>query len=173
MEYSVIVKVPNSLGERASVTPERYPGLGNCLETWRSGPGGYGTMRVNGIKRSVHRLAYLAANNLTEADIEGKVIMHKCDNRKCINPEHLTAGTQADNVQDRDSKGRTASMKGESNPGAKLTDRQIAEMRSKWKTGKYSIADLVAEYDTSRSGIGNILTGVRRREEDLISQGRL
>ena len=39
---------------------------------------------------------------------DGHCIRHKCDNRMCINPDHLEAGTLKDNILDRDTRGRTA-----------------------------------------------------------------
>ena len=69
---------------------------------------GYGRMKVtrNGVSRllKVHRLAaffYLGF------DIDSDLyILHHCDNRRCINPDHLFIGTQADNVADMRAKGR-------------------------------------------------------------------
>jgi hypothetical protein len=51
----------------------------------------------------VHRYVY----HMEKGEIpEGFVIMHKCDNRQCMNPDHLVAGTQADNMKDMDQKNR-------------------------------------------------------------------
>jgi hypothetical protein len=55
-----------------------------------------------------HRFSYIAH----KGDIpEGMVVMHECDNPRCVNPDHLRLGTQADNVKDRDEKGRGAFRK--------------------------------------------------------------
>ena len=59
-----------------------------------------------GKRVGAHVAAYLLANNLTPDDVAGKVVMHKCDNRACVNPEHLELGTQSDNILDGYQKGR-------------------------------------------------------------------
>lgn len=65
---------------------------------------GYGQFAVSARKpETAHRMAWL----LQRGEIpEGLQVLHKCDNRKCANVEHLFLGTQADNVADMMSKGR-------------------------------------------------------------------
>lgn len=64
---------------------------------------GYGRIYGKGRKWNAHRLSWVVHNG----DVpDGSVIRHKCDNRKCVNPEHLDIGTQADNVRDMWERGR-------------------------------------------------------------------
>lgn len=62
---------------------------------------------------SAHRLAFRNAYGYLP-----KVVMHKCDNKKCINPEHLQAGNQSDNIKDCIAKGRYTYSR-------KLTEEQV------------------------------------------------
>src|SRR5579875_2869953 len=52
-----------------------------------------------------HRLSYKLHNGVLN---ENKVICHKCDNRKCVNPNHLFEGSQKENIDDMMKKGRNA-----------------------------------------------------------------
>ena len=73
----------------------------------------------NGKRMLAHRAAYLL---LKEQDPGDLCVLHGCDNPDCVNPDHLSLGTRADNNADRDSKGRQ--VRGEAHPWAKLTEAQ-------------------------------------------------
>ena len=88
---------------------------------------GYGYLQHRGKQVLAHRLAYCQANGLDISDIDAQVVRHKCDNPKCVNPEHLELGTQADNIADMHSRGR--GLKGEMIGNSKLTDEQAEEIR--------------------------------------------
>ena len=60
-------------------------------------PSGYGSLKINGFKRSSHRISY----TIHKGEIpENLMILHNCHNPSCVNPDHLRAGTAKDNSQD-------------------------------------------------------------------------
>ena len=91
-------------------------------------PRPYGQMYLNGKLITAHRASYL----LFIGEIpEGMYVCHKCDNTLCVNPEHLFAGTQKENMQDAVSKGRHyMQINPKDAPRKKLTDEIVLMIRA-------------------------------------------
>jgi hypothetical protein len=99
---------------------ECWPWIAYCNKA------GYGRFRLNGEQRFAHRVAAWRAGIINN-ESDSIVVRHKCDNPRCVNPAHLEAGTQADNVKDRVARGR--SQRGESHAKAKLTERKVRQIK--------------------------------------------
>ena len=69
---------------------------------------------------------------------KGYVVMHKCDNPSCVNPEHLQVGTIQENNLDKLTKNRQSKPKGMRNSRSKLTDDQVREIKSRAIVGHRS-----------------------------------
>ena len=118
---------------------------------------GYGSIRRNGKHVRAHRLAYeLAFGPIPKGDgHHGAAVMHKCDNRLCCNPAHLSLGSHKDNMADMAAKGRANKPRGESNGRAVLTQSDVEAIRLDPR-GTRSIAN---DYPVSRAAIQRIKSG--------------
>lgn len=85
---------------------------------------GYYLMMYNHQRKSLHRHVYEEMFGLIP---EGLVVRHKCDNRSCINPEHMELGTHQDNMKDMVDRG--GSCKGIKNSNAILNEEDVKEIR--------------------------------------------
>jgi len=133
--------------------------VGECLIwTGQIDRNGYGRIRIDGKHRRAHIVHFELRNGPVP---DGMVLMHSCDNRGCIHLGHLSPGTQLQNVQDMFAKGRANKAKGESHPKAKLTERQVAEIRGRYVPGKYGFGAhaLAKEYGISKRAMQAILRG--------------
>lgn len=89
-----------------------------------------GTTQTNGYGNQAHRKSWIKHFGSIP---KGLFVLHKCDNRWCINPDHLWLGTQSDNVRDCYAKGRQNHVRGQWAGNYKLTINQVKFIRnSKW-----------------------------------------
>lgn len=115
---------------------------------------GYGSIGVSKEQGNAyaHRLSWELHNGPIP---DGLCVLHKCDHRPCVNPEHLFIGDRAANAADMAAKGR--STRGEKNPQAKLTDESVREARILATAGVFQ-KDIAKKMGVSRQAIGNALS---------------
>lgn len=118
---------------------------------------GYGHKRRKDKIYFAHRLAYCDHHGLNITDIDNICVRHKCDNPSCVNPEHLELGTHKQNMADMVERGRSAS--GERAKWAKLTEKQVREIRERYvpKSKIANMSALAKEYGVSPSTISLIV----------------
>ncbi len=113
--------------------------------------------------RSTHRLSY----EVFKGDPGRLMVLHNCDTRACVNPDHLRLGTHRDNMRDGVKRRRFACRKGEQNSNAKVTDAQVNEIRTRFAAGEIQTA-LAKEYGLSTTTMHVIVT--RKRWQHLWTQ---
>lgn len=141
--------------------------LGGCMEwTGAYEQRGYGKFCALPIGKALktHRVAWVMANK--KPIPEGLVIRHKCDNPKCVNPEHLEMGTQTDNCKDILDRGRTKGGAWEGHRKAKLNREQVAEIRRRKADGE-TCRSLGAEFGVGGDQISRICTRKVWREHSI------
>lgn len=132
----------------------RSKDVGKCREwTGSVSKRGYGYLRINKTSYRVHRLAY---ETFCGGIPEGMCVLHSCDNRKCINPEHLFVGTNADNTKDMIGKGRMAV--GEALPQSILTANEVIKIK-KMIEHKIPQTEIARNFNVARTTISSISTG--------------
>lgn len=114
---------------------------------------GYGRFSVGRDMRAAHRVSF----ELFVARIpDGLAVLHACDVRSCVNPEHLFVGTIATNNLDRDAKGRHIALRGTSNGNSRLTDTQVRAILAEFRDGA-SKRKLALKYKVTHRSIQQIV----------------
>lgn len=153
------------MGRRRRSLQERFfqnfgqPNENGC-RIWTGGSfkkSGYGRICEGGDKGKTiyaHRLSW----TIHYGDIpSGLCVLHRCDVRMCVNPDHLFLGTNAENMADKVAKGRQSRQSGESNPSAKLTKGDVEEIRRRYSSGLISQETLAEYFGVSQTLIGMIV----------------
>ena len=98
--------------------------------------------------------AHVASHIIYLGEIpDGLWVLHRCDNRKCVNPDHFFLGTRIDNIEDMLAKGRN--QMGEAHYQAKLTKEDVLAIRNDSRP----IRQIAAEYGVHHTSIGAIKNG--------------
>uniref|UniRef100_A0A973WQ56 HNH endonuclease n=2 Tax=Bradyrhizobium quebecense TaxID=2748629 RepID=A0A973WQ56_9BRAD len=103
-----------------------------------------GHCKRNGYGEFDRGYAHRASWKLNTGQDPAAQVLHKCDNRKCVRIDHLFLGSIADNMRDKQLKGRAAN---------KLTPEEVSEIRSSQGTQE----DIGLRYDVDRTTIGRII----------------
>lgn len=152
---------------RTKSLPDRFwPRVGNpltdgCWE-WvgQTNRNGYGVLWV--LEEGKQRLAHRISWTINVGPIpNGICVLHRCDNPRCVNPEHLFLGTQTDNLDDCTSKGRRPA--GERNGASKLTLSQVKEIRALRESETQD--SIALRYGVSRRAIGFVLSNATWRDK--------
>lgn len=114
---------------------------------------GYGQLSVNDRSQRAHRMSWEAHVGPIPTDMQ---VLHTCDVRACINPNHLFLGTNVDNMIDRNSKGRAAA--GERHGQRVLTESDVRTIRRRFRHGETQTA-IAKAYGVDQTTVSRVVLG--------------
>jgi HNH endonuclease len=117
----------------------------------------YGSFRITE-RTSIraHRFSWILHFGEIPDDL---IVCHTCDVRLCVRPDHLFLGTHIDNVRDRDAKGRAGAARGVEQPGSRLTDEAVRELRALYAAGGVTQRELAEYFDVSQGTVSRAWRG--------------
>lgn len=143
---------------------------GDCwIWTAYKTPKGYGQFRIGGRAKGRAHLSHRVAWAIANGGWPTLCVCHSCDNPACVNPAHLFLGTHAENMVDRDRKGRV--QHGASHYLAKLTEGDIPTIRAALSAGS-SKAAIAKDFGVSRATIRKVGQGKGWKHVSTDSEAR-
>jgi len=127
-----------------------------CLE-WQGScaTNGYGEIRIDGKSKRAHRVAWESEGKKIP---EGMILLHSCDNRRCVNVDHLRIGSHKENTQDMIAKGRD--IRGSLCSWSKLSEEDVTYIKSAKAEKFHGLQKKLADkFGVSRSAISDIWCG--------------
>jgi hypothetical protein len=135
-------------------------------------PNGYGKLTKNKKTWLAHRYSYYLKHGEMQNDFH---VCHKCDNRICVNPDHLFLGTRKDNMQDMINKNRhnfsglrtngfqkkatLNVLRGEANKNSKLKESDVVDIIAMYKNG-YKQTEISKKYGLRQGYVSKIVRGL-------------
>jgi len=119
---------------------------------------GYGQFWLDGTNVRAHRFSY---SHFVGSIPKNMQVLHKCDVRACVNPEHLFIGSHKDNMRDMVKKDRAAH--GESHHKSKLTDSDVKLIRKNYGKKGVTYRSIGKKYGVSKTAIRDIIIGKNRK----------
>ena len=120
-------------------------------------PDGHGKISVDGEYEYAHRVSY----SLQKKDPRDELVLHKCGNPGCVNPDHLYLGNHSDNIRDAYERGER---------DVPLTKEDVVEIKRKLEYSDKTQREIAEEYGVVRGTIGNIATGRNWSQVELPSE---
>lgn len=138
--------------------------LGTKCWNWTGGKNwqGYGNYSLNKTSIGTHRFSWIL--HFGQPNEDKPHVLHRCDNPPCVNPDHLFVGTNADNIRDRNSKGRMRWVRGEEHPKSKLKNSDIPKIKALRESGGYGVREIALMFNVSHSLISCITRGKKRKD---------
>ena len=107
---------------------------------------GYGAIYHEGRQLGAHKASWIAH----KGEVGNSHVLHTCDNRSCINPDHLYLGSHQDNMKDRDLRGRQFSGL------TRLSEEEVREIKNFLGTTSRTLEDIGRQFNVTKHTIFDI-----------------
>jgi len=118
---------------------------------------GYASMHYEGKRTPLHRLSYILFRGPIPND---KLACHTCDNKKCINPDHIYIGTHKTNFRDAKERNRLRTRRGSAHPSSKLNEDKVRFIRFHYQNG-FDIREMSSFFGVTKSILYQTAKGQR------------